>query len=126
MEPRKLSGMTNVPGLLFGSPKTGRNPEIWAREWEEQSVLLLGLLEEIDHESLEPASMLLELVRYCLERVGGPPYAELRLLWYQVLNEIWQAAHAALYGDLVLARLHARTARCAARAMQEFLSALAV
>ncbi len=126
MESRKLGGLTNVPGLLFGSSKTVRNPEVWAREWEEQSTLLLSLLEEIDRESLEPASVLLELVRYCRERVGGPPYAELRSLWFQILDEIWQAAHAALYGDLELARLHARTARSAARTMQEFLGALSV
>jgi hypothetical protein len=101
-------------------------PHVWSRDWEEQSARLFHLLERIDRGNLEPAMALLDGLRDCRQRLSDPPHAELRILWRQVLDELWEAARYALYCDLGPARTHADSARRRARELQELLAALSM
>ena len=82
----------------------------WVREWDRQRAVLRHLLGAIDHEGLEPAAALLQRVRECRRRVAEPPAPLVRQLWDAALEEAWQAACCALYGDLGPAREHAEAA----------------
>ena len=96
----------------------------WAKAWEVDNVALFGLLKGLERDAVEPLARLLARIQECRETLGDPSDARLRRLWSGVLAELWEAAHAALYGDLEPARKHAAAARRLERQMRENLGTL--
>lgn len=96
----------------------------WAKNWEDDSTALFGFLKGLECDAVEPLASLLARIQECRETLGDPPDARLRHLWSGVLVELWEAAHAALYGDLKPARKHAAAARRLERQMRENLETL--
>jgi hypothetical protein len=78
----------------------------------------------IDCDGLEPAAELLREVRECRRR-PDPADLELRSLWHRALDDSWEAACAALYGDLGPARQHADDAFHHVQEMRRLLAARA-
>jgi hypothetical protein len=93
----------------------------WAKAWEDYSTSLFGLLKGLDRDTVESLAKLLARIQECREVLGDPPDARLRRLWRGVLAELWEAARAALYGDLEPAREHAFAARRLERELREIL-----
>ncbi len=108
MEPREPHPLIGREVLVLVDPcRNSSEAAAWARTWETQNTALLHLLAGMDRDGLEPAAALLEQVRECRRHLADPPSPELRGLWHRALDEIWEAAHANLYGDLAPARQHA-------------------
>jgi hypothetical protein len=95
----------------------------WVRGWNERSRVLIDLLAALDGDSLAAAA-LLAWVRECRRSLDEPADPRLRSLCLHALDETWEAACSALYGDLVPARRHAEAALRAVCEMREMLEAL--
>jgi hypothetical protein len=95
----------------------------WVAGWNERSAVLLDLLGDLDGNTPETASALLEWVRECRRALADPPDPRLRSLCHRVLDEIWEAAYSGLYGDLVPAGHHASAALRKVREMQDYAAA---
>ncbi|HEV8578328.1 MAG TPA: hypothetical protein VGX68_04540 [Thermoanaerobaculia bacterium] len=102
-------------------PGADGNATAWAKAWEEHNTRLFDLLKGIERDAVEPVSKLLERLQECRQSLGDPPDARLRRVWRNLLAELWEAARAALYGDLGPARQHAGAARRLERELRQML-----
>jgi hypothetical protein len=125
LEPRNIdsSFRRGVPRLA-GLRRNGHEIAAWAREWNERSARLLKRIAGIDCDGLESVAELLREVRECRRR-PDPADPELRSLWHRALDDSWEAACAALYGDLGPARQHADDAFHHVQEMRRLLAARA-
>jgi hypothetical protein len=98
-----------------------RQRGLWIQQWEQGSATLFHLLQEIENGGVEEASAVLRRVRECRETWGEPPDPELRPLVHRVLHEVWEAARAALYGDLERSRQHSADAVLYAQEIRDLL-----
>lgn len=118
------SGKTSTPirkeqVVLFDQhPGSDR---VWTEDWEERFGLLLSLLESIDRDDLGPIQSLLSNVRHSRELLGEVSDPSLRALLQHLLDEVWEAARGALYGDIEPARAHADAAKLYAEQVRDRL-----
>ncbi|HYO15556.1 MAG TPA: hypothetical protein VE685_20360 [Thermoanaerobaculia bacterium] len=98
-----------------------RETESWTRNWEQCRTALFEFLGRIEGGDVEEAGTVLRKVRECRETWIEPPDPELRLLVHRVLDEVWEAARASLYGDLESSRQHTAAAHYLAREVQAIL-----
>ncbi|HEV8582140.1 MAG TPA: hypothetical protein VGX68_23980 [Thermoanaerobaculia bacterium] len=105
-------------------PQAASGITAWAKAWEEHNTRLFDLLKGVDRDAVEPIAKLLERIRECRVALGNPPEGQLAHLWREVLAELWEAANAALYGDLGPARAHARAARRLEGELRQLLKTL--
>jgi hypothetical protein len=102
--------------------RNGREAAAWVRDWSERSARLLKRIAGIDCDALESAAELLREVRECRRR-PEPADPVLRSLWHRALDDSWEAACSALYGDLGPARQHADNAFHRVQEMRRLLAA---
>jgi hypothetical protein len=99
-----------------------RETEAWIRDWEQRRTALLDLLRRIEGGDMKEATAVLRKVRDLRESWTEPSHPELRLLAQRLLDAVWEAARASLYGDLEASREHAASAGRHMREVQIFLS----
>ena len=93
----------------------------WTEDWEERFGTLLSLLESIDLDDLGSIQSLLSNVRRSREMLGEVSDPNLRALLQRLLDEAWEAARGALYGDIEPAKAHAAAAQLYARQVRDRL-----
>jgi hypothetical protein len=93
-----------------------------ARSWESAIDELLALLRRAERESSAVAAELLARIRQLREAVNELPDPALRSLTRRLLDEIWEAARASVYGDIESVRERTERVRELAQRVRELLA----
>jgi hypothetical protein len=94
------------------------------RRWESDLDALFELLRKAERDNSATAAELLARIRQLRETVDDLPDPALRSLMRRLLDEIWEAARAAVYGDLELVRERTARAYALAQRVRELLARL--
>lgn len=120
METGKTPAPIREGRVGFFDSRSG-NDTVWTEDWEERFGTLLSLLGSIDRDDLGSIQSLLSNVRQSRELLGEISDPNLRALLQRLLDEVWEAARGALYGDIEPAKTHVAAAQLYAEQVRDRL-----